>query len=160
MNLDRIRQREILEHLSAVYPRQSVDFVRSDFEEEDIVNVWYLREHGLVTAALELSLGGSFLFEGACITARGMDFLADDGGLSAILGTVVVKVHAESMRELLLSKVSESDLPPEDKARLSKRLETVSTETLKTVTKTLVDRGLQKIPDLLSLVQGIIERSA
>ena len=51
-------------------------------------NLIYLREHGLVSGEIteEFSAGGaikSMLW--AVITAAGLDFIEDDGGLSAIL---------------------------------------------------------------------------
>ena len=153
MKLSRDRQREILEELAKVYPRFTTDVVRPDFEEDDLTNIWYLREHELIAGSLDFSLSGAFIFQGAKITAKGIDFLADDGGLAAILGTVTVRLHADTVRELLLAKVEKSALIAPEKAKLRKHLETMSNEALKSVTKTLVEQGLQKIPDLIQLIQ-------
>lgn len=44
-----------------------------------------------------------------------MDFLADDGGLSAILGTVIIKFETEQLKAILAAKIMSSDLSPERK---------------------------------------------
>ena len=153
MKLSRDRQREILEELAEVYPRFATDVVRPEFEEDDLTNIWYLREHELIEGSLNFSLSGAFIFQGAKITAKGIDFLADDGWIAAILGTVTVRLLADTVRELLLAKVEKSALTIPEKAKLRKHLETMSNEALKSVTKTLVEQGLQKIPDLIQLIQ-------
>ena len=53
-------------------------------------------------------LGGKITWGGARITAKGIDFLEDDGGLSAILGVVTVKLHADTLREMLAKKIDAS----------------------------------------------------
>ena len=60
---------------------------------------------------------------GICtITARGLDFLADDGGLTAILRTVVMKLHADTIRDMLLAKADASGLPAPEKSALRKQI--------------------------------------
>jgi hypothetical protein len=50
------------------------------------------------------------------ITARHLDFLADDGALSVILGVVTVKIHEESLRALLLTRAASlSNSSPEER---------------------------------------------
>lgn len=111
MRLDRARQRQVLEALASCYPSYGNDFFAVGEESNEVANLWYLREHELIEASLDQTLGGSFIFSGARITAKGLDFLADDGGLSAILGTVTVKLHADTIRELLIAKIEHSTLP-------------------------------------------------
>ena len=157
MRLDRVRQREILQTLAAVYPSEAHDFVRKDAAQDDYANLWYLREHGLVNSAMKHALSGAVSFHGATITAKGLDFLADDGGLSAILGIVTVKLHADTIRELLLSKIDQAALPVEKKSWLKTSVETMSTEALKELVKSLVKMGVDAAPDLLAITQAAIE---
>ena len=52
------------------------------------------------------------------ITEKGLDFLKDDGGLTAILGIVTVRFEADTIRTILQIKVNQSDLSPADKQKL------------------------------------------
>ena len=49
------------------------------------------------------------------ITAKGLDFLEDDGGLSAILGAITVKLDPDDLRALIAARIEESDLPTRTK---------------------------------------------
>ena len=51
-------------------------------------------------------------------TGNGMDFLADDGGLSAVLDAVTVKLHENTLKKLIANRISESDLPASEKSQL------------------------------------------
>ncbi len=93
--LNREQQFEILQDLAAAYPHAA--FVAPDLQTESfIANLHYLMEHGLVEATFQRdqnlpipdpSRGRSeprHLARNIRITARGMDILAADGGLSAL----------------------------------------------------------------------------
>jgi len=89
-----------------------------NIEERDvIVNLLYLEEHGLCKSGLKGGARGDFQFSGATLNAPGLDFLEDDGGLSAALGVVTIKVHADTVRDLLASKIDEAAIPAEEKSR-------------------------------------------
>lgn len=155
MNLDRALQLEWLNRLAAAYPEQiNIDGERVAGDPATI-NLWYLDEHGLVEALKSECLGAPPVVVSARITARGLDFLADDGGLSAMLGTVTVKLHADTLRELLEARVSRSDLPAEEKNRLIDHLHHLPAEALKTVTKRLVEAALDRLPDAIQLLQTL-----
>ena len=74
--------------------------------------------------------------------------MANDGGLSAILGVVTIKIHPESIKELIESHISESNLSEEQQVWIKSKISTMSDETVKTITRSLVQQGLAKIPDL------------
>jgi hypothetical protein len=156
MILDRARQLEILQSLEATYPDHDKSFLDRQNEEADFANLTYLQEHGLVNAALDRSLSGGYIFTGARITAKGLDFLADDGGLTAILGTVVVKLHSDTIRELLQQKITDSELSPEKKSWLMEQMGNLSTEALNSITRELVRAGIDNIPDLYSWVRAVV----
>lgn len=101
--LDRSRQRDILELLSADYPFATVVATQQQ-TDAFIANLHYLMEHGLVEASFsrdnrlpapspsgERYKQPAQIASNIRITARGMDFLADDGGLSALLTIVNVR---------------------------------------------------------------------
>ncbi len=86
------------------------------------------------------------------ITAQGIDFLADDGGLSAILGVVTVKFKEDQLRKILEKKIDASSLNVTEKSWLRSTVEKLSTESLKHLTLKLLDKGLEHMPDLHTLI--------
>ena len=156
MKLDRDRQKKILESLAQSYPDSASKFIDENNPIIDYANLYYLEEHGLVHANIKRSLSGSYHFSGASITAKGLDFLADDGGLSAILGTVTVKIHSESIKALLALKIEQSDLPLEQKSWLKEQVGALSDESVRTITKSLIEQGLDRVPDLYQWAKVIL----
>jgi hypothetical protein len=75
-----------------------------------------------------------------------MDFLADDGGLSSILGVVTVKLHEDTLKQLIGQRITESDLPAPEKSKLLEQLKTLPGEAIKHLTLKLVDAGLANWP--------------
>ncbi|MEN7431410.1 hypothetical protein VA599_11670 [Chromobacterium sp. TRC.1.1.SA] len=148
MELNRSLQKAILNVLSNHYP-DTMDMgtlklrLPPDFSDcQNLVDgtVQYFIEHGLVecqTTKLTPSSQHQGRFYKA--TAKGLDFLADDGGLSSILGTVTVKLHADTIRDVLKAKIMESNIPPEDKKRFIDTLKDLPGEALKTFTNKLIE---------------------
>lgn len=152
-SLDREFQLLLLRKLAATYPGQ-VSPRQLDMQQTDAkltFNAAYLAEHGLIAAkVIANSTDGAANLLLAGITARGLDFLEDDGGLSAILGVVTVKFEAESLRALIGAHIeADKSLPPQEKARLAGWLKTAGTEALKEATKSLVAAALKHWPDAL-----------
>jgi hypothetical protein len=156
MILDRDRQRQILRALADAYPDHVKTFLDWDHEKADYANLIYLEEHGLVNAGITRTLDGGYAFNGARVTAKGLDFLEDDGGLSAILGTVVVKLHSDTIRELLQQRIANSDLPHDKKFWLQDQIKRLSNEALSEIAKQLVHRGIEHIPDLYKWVRTFV----
>ena len=46
----------------------------------------------------------------------GIDFLTDDGGLSAILGVVTVKLHSDTIQALIAAKIDQAEISDSEKA--------------------------------------------
>lgn len=162
MKLDRALQREILELLSDHYAgnRQDVFAQTEMTEEEDdkyTTNLLYLEAHGLIESGLEQFMDGTWGSAGARITARGLDFLADDGGLTAILGTVTVKLHDDTIRELVALRIEQSDLQPDEKTGLLSQLKALRGESMKHLTMKLLDAGLENAPKALPVIQKFFE---
>lgn len=153
MKINRQTQLNLLTRLSDNYPkicdvrRWSTEF---DFCNE---NLSYLHEHGLCNARIENDIPskGPTVYS-AKITAKGLDFLADDGGLSAILGVVTIKLHDETIKDLIESKILQSDLPEPDKKRFLDRLRELPAETTKHLVMKLVDLGIDKAPTAIDTI--------
>lgn len=124
-------------------------------EKNVLANLLYLEEHGLIEAGLQQSLDGKYSSYGTKITAKGLDFLEDDGGLSAILGTVTIRMHADSIKALLLAKIDASVLPAEEKSRLKKHLDALTGEAWKQAGKYLMEQGLNHLPAGLSWLEKL-----
>jgi hypothetical protein len=147
--LDRAVQRQILELLREHYPRGAslVRELKLDMERA-VTNLRYLEEHGLCVSGLVIGVDGHIdLRRQSTITAAGLDFLADDGGLSAILGVVTVKLHADTIREMIDAKIETSSMPTEEKSKLRKVLANLSEAGLRAATTDLVKSGLDHLPD-------------
>ncbi|CAN7399732.1 hypothetical protein [Massilia sp. LjRoot122] len=165
MKLDRALQREILEFLADHYAgdRQDVFPQRELTAEEDdkyTTNLLYLEAHGLVDSGLEKGVDGHWSSAGARITARGLDFLADDGGLTAILGTVTVRFHDDTIRELIAMRIEQSGLPADEKTGLLNQLKALRGESIKHLTMKLLDTGLEHAPKALPVIQNFLETLA
>lgn len=155
MNIDRNVQKRLLEQLSEAYPASipANQLAQPEVESPDLVaNAHYLYEHGLLDGNFSSAIGSPKRLSSAKITARGMDFLADDGGLTAILGVVTVRLEAETVRLLMEAKIQESELPKHEKARLLDTLRLLPGEGLKELTRQLVQAGIQYGPDVVSML--------
>jgi hypothetical protein len=153
MKTKRELQREILDQLQDIYPEQTDDYEVLGPEGTVIGNLHYLGEHGLVRFRMTNRLSDPNEPYQIGITAKGIDFLEDDGGLGAILATVTVKLHEDTLRQLIEAKVQASDLPQEQKSSILKALREAPGETIKHLTTKLVDLGLENAPKALPLFQ-------
>lgn len=155
--LDRVLQRQLLEIMAAAYPSSTSAVSQVDQPIETVIaNLAYLEAHGLCYAQLYESIGGNWSYGVQKITARGLDFLEDDGGLTAILGTITVKLHAQTVRDLIASKIDQIEASSEEKGSLKGRLASISEASLKSATEYLVQRGLTDFPDAISWIRTIL----
>jgi hypothetical protein len=90
---------------------------------------------------------------GARINQRGLDFLEDDAGVSAVLATVTVKLHKDTVRNLIEAKVVGSTLPEDKKSVIVTTLHAMPEAGLRALTTTLVQRGLNSLPDASHLLR-------
>ena len=160
MKLDRDYQRHLLEQLAESYPvghdvRDLLQGLEGEAEAKYLANMMYLDEHGLIESSISFGLDGHASMGMPRINHRGMDFLTDDGGLTAILGVVTVKLHADTIRELITAKIDSAPIPEEQKSSLKQHLSTLSAEAMKALTKSLVEKGLQSVPDIVHWLQTL-----
>lgn len=158
--LDREFQLELLTKLSQQYPKMynfadNYPSDRADFNKV-LANIYYLQEHGLISkdSILEQAYCGGeygYYLNLGRITKDGMDFLADDGGLRSILGTINVKVDASQMAEFLKAL---SELAPEDRQSLLDTLKSVPQKSIEHLIGKAVDGGLGGLALLAQLIQS------
>ncbi|MBB3192068.1 hypothetical protein [Halomonas cerina] len=163
MFLDREKQRALLIDLRRHYPgfASRAEFIPNWVTDDGVdqgyaKNLHYLEEHDLVELKTHTSLDSRNAVPKivqARITSKGLDFLEDDGGLSAILGTVTVRLHADTIRDLIETKIAESeDVPEEDKPGLIAALKEMREEGLKQLTQRVVSHGLDQAPGAWSAI--------
>ncbi|WP_434795848.1 hypothetical protein [Citrobacter europaeus] len=143
---DRDLQRNLLTICRAAYPNHTSwnDFSPEITSVDDIklsANILYLKEHGLLTIREQRSDAPYTFLDHMRITCRGIDFMQDDGGLSAILNVTTIKFHREAV-VVLEDLISISSLNDTDKEKAKSTLGELSTEALKTVVQTVTTAGL------------------
>ena len=161
MILDRELQRQILNVAATAYPRpvgHELDKLYEPLDDHVLAaNLRYLEQHGLIEPkSVYISVDGLFSFGNVLITHTGMDFLADDGGLSAILGVVTVKLETEQLRAILAAKIMSSDLSSERKSTLIDAIRELPAEGLKHLTMKIVDTGWDNLDSLMALIQNAL----
>jgi hypothetical protein len=146
--LSREKQRELLLQLQERYPAHGYFHGETPEEAREIAeNLVYLEQHRLCESGVQIGADGFIQLGAASITAAGLDFLSDDGGLSAILGVVTIKLHADTIRDLITAKIDAAPIPAEEKSRLKKGLASLSEKALGVAATDLVRSGLDHLPD-------------
>lgn len=165
MLLDRQLQLRILNGLSTLYPEGTytlADVVGDPQPDERTLkaNAQYLAAHELMESGYQRSgtnSDNSFIeIHEHVITHKGLDFLQDDGGLSAILDVLTVRLHDETVKALIAERITGSDLPPEEKKRWIDALQELPGETTKHLVLKLVDLGLDQAPDAIAAIGKLL----
>ena len=149
MKLDRDLQLEILKLCRDAYPVRAQDRDLPRHPELQ-ANLIYLYEHELIGGIL---VNGNTELVAPQITAAGLDFLEDDGGVSAILKSVTVKLDRDDLRALIEARVEASNLPPDEKSRLTHAIRSLSAQALRDLTTRLVNEAVDRLPDAVRLFQ-------
>lgn len=151
IKLEREKQKELLQILFNAYPNhlQNNAYVdlKSMFDSDDtfIANLLYLEEHELIHSGLQQHLNGYSINFGAIkITAKGIDFIQQDGGLGAILNVQTIKFHRDAVI-VLEDLIAISNMNDEQKEKAKSTLGEMSTEAIKTVVQAVTTAGLSKL---------------
>ena len=162
MLLDREMQLEILNELSNVYPSpinvsEKYEY-GTDIYRKFVANLAYLRAHNLISenSILTSQTIGDHSSQPhlPSITHIGMDFLANDGGLSAIIGVVTIKFEVEQFRLILESMILASTLPAEQKNTIINALRELPAESIKHLTTRIIDVGWDNLDSLMILLHN------
>lgn len=167
--VNREMQRRVLERLAANYPdgawelHKELGAAEADGEptREFMATVQYLQEHDLVVSGYVFSeivgSAGWVNNERSNITARGLDFLADDGGLGAILNLVTVKIDAGQFAELLARRIEQlPNVSAEEKATITGELRKLPAKGAEKVFEKMLDWSIEHAGDALPLLRGIL----
>lgn len=149
---DRTLQRELLMKLYDSYPEGISDDVSKNIgvkfgtRNNYLANLQYLRESGLIDCQLIRSESGHYSMDTMKmrITNKGIDFVRDDGGLSAILNVQTIKFHREAV-VVLEDLIAMSNMNDEQKEKAKSTLGELPAEALKTVVQTATTAVLSKL---------------
>lgn len=115
------------------------------------VNIAYLLEHGVIDIGLPRRITSLSIFdilESIIATKKGIDFMENDGGLSAILNVTTIKFHHDAIQEIA-NLIEKTVQDPEDKQKFLTQLKQLPYETTKHISLELVSKGLTQIPDVV-----------
>ncbi|WP_391528499.1 hypothetical protein [Photorhabdus akhurstii] len=159
---DRQLQRDILSVAASCYPNSTGNISLYPISLADIpndklvANIVYLNEHRLIEGGYEHVMSGIIPMLGTIrATRKGVDFMLNDGGLSAILNVVTIKVHDETIQQIV-KFIEQSDQSPEDKKKYLDQLKQLPYETTKHIVLELVKKGLAHVPDAVRWLETMI----
>lgn len=151
IKLEREKQKKLLQILFNAYPnhlqKNAYVELKSMFDSDDtfIANLLYLEEHELIHSGLQQHLNDYSINFGAIkITAKGIDFIQQDGGLSAILNVQTIKFHRDAVI-VLEDLIAISNMSSEQKEKAKSTLGEMSTEAIKTVVQAVTTAGLSAL---------------
>lgn len=163
MELDRKLQLKVLDFLRSAYPEPYDLQELSEFDTHPHFagNLFYLEEHRLIkaTAKRERQYGAPSYIQMAVITAQGLDFLEDDGGLTAILKMVTIRFDPEDIRSLLSDKIGGLNIPAKEKYSVLNGIRNLQVDLLQALCTKLMNLGLDSAPDVYRLIQTYLEKS-
>ncbi|QCE32255.1 hypothetical protein FAI41_00905 [Acetobacteraceae bacterium] len=99
-------------------------------------NLYYLKENSLIEVEMHRANDGKFLFGGyAELTPKGIDYLSEDGGLSAELNVISIKFDVSQIQMLIETHINASDAPTIMKKKLQDALKQLPADSLKSICK-------------------------
>ena len=79
------------------------------------------------------------------LTAKGIDFILDDGGLSAILNIQTVKLHQDTIKDLLMVAVQSASISKDKKESFADQIKKLPLESLKDLLSKLAGKGIDAV---------------
>ena len=164
---DRALQLEILNALIDCAPNslnkaQERDLIEKfDNYDHFVACMLYLEMHGLVSTPFvrsETMAGVDFIFNAPYynITEKGIDFLLDDGGLSAILKVQTVRLHNDTI-VALEDIIRVANISEDQKKGLISKLRELPGDAIKHLTLQLLTQGVLNLPNALRLIQTTLQ---
>ena len=163
--MDEGLQREILERLVEAWPAYDDDVL---YVGDDPVNeaakkkvtgeLLYLKQYGLVEFEEAQFVHGAYpLPFNVRITNRGLDFMNPSGGLGKELNVVTVKLHADTIRDMLINRLeANTAVSQAERTGLVEQIRMLPGKALGKLTEALlkqgVDAAVQQLPQLGTLI--------
>lgn len=155
MIMDRDLQREILEGLRESYPDEvSFRDIPGSDHPHFTGNLFYLAEQELIEAEILRTARGREV-KNARITADGLDFLEDDGGVEAIRQSLTFKLAEDQIKELLYQRIDTSaDGDSARKQELKQRVDELSGDMFRQYLVGLLERTLSGSQDPIPIIEN------
>lgn len=161
-NIDKDLQIKLMEGLASEYPngyhlRKIRKFVPQETSVAKIIaNLKYLKWHELVTLNVYECVDGETLLGSATLTPKGIDYLSANGGLTAELSVVTVKLHADTIHDLLIAKIQSSDANPTVKKNLINKLKELPANAMEKILSAGFEKGIAAVPDIAVWLGNIL----
>lgn len=109
----------------------------------------YLSLHGLIKSRCDRSADGFWSWGGVELTAKGLDYLSEDGGITAEEKTITVKLDGDTIKALLCRAVDDTAAPEGAKTDVKQKVKALGAEALKDLTSSLISKGIENAPGLV-----------
>ncbi|MGL9724237.1 hypothetical protein [Sodalis sp. (in: enterobacteria)] len=90
------------------------------------------------------------------VTAKGIDFVRNDGGLSAILNVVNIRLHNDTINKLEAIIRASPTATEEEKSSLISTLHKLPEDAIKHLNLKLLDLGMAQIPDVFHVIERVL----
>lgn len=147
------------EHYPGRVPGDNIVNALSEFDRKSVIKeLAHLKEYDLIKAAMAVSPDGSnkVTLGNVSITAKGRDYLEPDGGLAAELGIVTVRLHAQTIKDIINAKIESLDTDQSQKSRMKEALQNMPAQALQDVVTGLVQKGLESGPAAMAWLQRVL----
>lgn len=154
IQIDRSLQLQIISLAASAYPstipeREIAKHIADVNPDKLVANIAYLKELELITGGnIQVLAGIMPARKTVKATYKGVDFLLEDGGLSAVLNVVTIKIHDDSIAKIT-EFISLSSASPEDKKKLIAQLKSLPADATKHIVLKLLDQGLTQMPNVI-----------
>ncbi|WP_375591582.1 hypothetical protein [Chitiniphilus eburneus] len=163
MLLDRALQQDLLLELAQLGRLDQVAVQQLSLAKHPDLSMHlvYLEQEGLVKNISTRTMDdGKTKVLSSAITNEGMNFLAGDGGISAILKVVTVRLHEDTLAQLLEHHLQQVAADQPDKAGFLDQLRSLPADAIKHVTLDLLAKGVAQLPATLPLLQTWLLQAA
>ncbi|MDT8895456.1 hypothetical protein RSO41_12395 [Halomonas sp. I1] len=140
---------DILHKAEEAFPEPiDVDPLNSELGDDTVTGaIDYLVDHGLVDVwAKRTRMSGIGSYAEIRINGKGIDLLRDDGGMTARLNVITVRLEADTLRILINQRIDNSDESTHRKLQLREWVSSLPERALNDLTSQLIRRGLQEAP--------------
>ncbi|MCP1313002.1 MULTISPECIES: hypothetical protein [unclassified Halomonas] len=119
-------------------------------------NINYLVEHNLVTGLARKRMGDIDSYGNITITSAGLDYVSQDGGLTAELGVVTIRLEAEAIQALVTAQIEMAEATRQEKNLLRQQLQALSKEGHQRLANQLIRLGLEGAPRSIEWLKTLI----
>lgn len=142
----RARLKKLYQHYPARIPTPWRG-IRNDDDDAVPRHMCYMLEHGLIAASITRTRNGDYTISRTSITAKGIDFIQPDGGLSA-LAAPVIRIAPDSMIAIIDQALAARGITQEERSAIKKGLGIAGEEGIRAVVGKLVEAGIAYAPSI------------